>query len=285
MKRILLPTDFSDNAFNAIKYAVQLFQNQKVDFFLLNTFTPMSYNAAYLTETPIINTLEDSFCMNSIKKLEEIEEKIIKEFANPKHTFVKKAKLNFLVSGITEAIEENQIDLVIMGTKGATGAKEILVGTQTMHTIKKVKCPVIAVPAEYKCQEPKNILFPTDFNVNKNNSHLHIIKELCSFYDSKLYMLNAYYGEPLNYEQEETRMFLDDFFENLVHSFPVADGMDAIEAIEDFEKEHVVDLLIMIHNKHSFFENLLFKPVINQIIYHTEIPFMVFPSEERMKSS
>ncbi|NNJ82520.1 MAG: universal stress protein, partial [Flavobacteriaceae bacterium] len=57
---------------------------------------------------------------------------------------------------------------------------------------------------------------------------------------------------------------------------------DVQGAIEKFQVKHKINLLVMIHNRHNFFENLLFKPVINEIAYHTNIPFLVIPSEERM---
>ncbi|MBQ0740388.1 universal stress protein, partial [Aquimarina celericrescens] len=55
--------------------------------------------------------------------------------------------------------------------------------------------------------------------------------------------------------------------------------MDVLEAVEDFQKQHKINLLVMIHNKHSFFENLLFTPVINKVAYHTNIPFLVIPED------
>ena len=51
MKKILLPTDFSDNAWNAIVYALKLYKNQKCKFVLLNTYTPMIYNIDYMEIT------------------------------------------------------------------------------------------------------------------------------------------------------------------------------------------------------------------------------------------
>ncbi|OED39971.1 universal stress protein, UspA family [Flavobacteriaceae bacterium (ex Bugula neritina AB1)] len=285
MKKILLPTDFSDNAFNAIRYAVQFFKNKECTFYLLNTFTPASYNAGYLIETSMPYGLEDVAMMNSKKELTKIEEKIKIEFNNPKHRFEKISAFNMLVSEIKEIVNTQDIDLIVMGTKGATGAKEIFIGTHTMYTIKKVKCPVLAIPSGFDYEEPKEILFPTDYYLNDKNEFLPLIKDICNQYSSRLNILNAYYGIPLDKYQEETKNFLDTYFKDNSHIFHIADGMDVIEGIEDFQKTHIINLLVMVHNKHSFFENLLFKPVVNEIVYHANIPFLVLPSKERMKSS
>ncbi len=282
MKRILLPTDFSENAYNAIRYAMHFFKQDHTTFYLLNTFTPVSYNVGYLVETPMPYGLEDVALMNSKREIEATEERIKKEFNNPKHEFVRLSAFNTLIGEVKEVIDKYNIDLLVMGTKGATGAKEVFIGTHTMYTIKKVKCPVMAVPSGFDYEEPKDILFPTDYNLSTNNPFLPFVKEICDKHVCRLNILNAYYGVPLNDKQEKVKNFLDEYFKGNAHVFHMAEGVDVLEAVEDFQKKYKINLLIMIHNKHSFFENLLFKPVINQIAYHTNIPFLVIPSEKKM---
>ncbi|MEW7279789.1 universal stress protein [Aquimarina sp. 2201CG1-2-11] len=284
MKRILLPTDFSDNAYNAIRYAMQFFKDEETIFYLLNTFTPASYHAEYLIENPTVYGLEDVALANSNKGLERIEIKLKKEFANQKHEFVRLSAFNTLIGEIKEVVDTYKIDLIVMGTKGATGAKEIFIGTHTMYTIKKVKCPVIAVPSGYQYQTPNDILFTTDYNFNPKNPFIPLLREVCGKHHSKLHVLNAYAGVLLHEKQEKTKMFLDKYLEKNTHVFHIAEDVDVLEAVEGFLAKHTINLLIMIHNKHSFFENLLFTPVINKITYHTNIPFLVIPSEKRIQS-
>ncbi|PKV48285.1 nucleotide-binding universal stress UspA family protein [Aquimarina sp. MAR_2010_214] len=283
MKRILLPTDFSDNAFNAIKYALNLFRDEEATFYLLNTFTPVSYHTGYLIENPAPYGMEDIAMINSKRDVEQTEEKIKEEFDNPKHSFVRLSTFNTLIGEIKEVVEKYNIDLIVMGTKGATGAKEVFIGTHTMYTIKKVNCPVIAVPSGFTFEEPKDVLFPTDYNLSVDNKYLPFVKEICDKYICRLNILNAYYGVALDSEQQKTKERLDEYFKDNAHIFHIAEGMDVLDAVEDFQKKYTINLLVMIHNKHSFFENLLFKPVINQIAYHTNIPFLVIPSEKKMQ--
>ena len=56
--------------------------------------------------------------------------------------------------------------------------------------------------------------------------------------------------------------------------------MDVLEAIDDFLSRHKVDLLVLVHNKHNFFENLLFTPVVSKIVHHTTTPFMILPPQK-----
>ena len=284
MKRILLPTDFSENAFNAIKYAVQLFAEDECTFYLLNTYTPVASNVGMLVNSYSALQLEEITRANSEHGLDLIEEKLRKEYSNAKHSFKKITAFNLLVSEIVACVKEYEIDLIVMGTQGATGAKEIFLGTHTMFTIKKVKCPVIAVPSGFKFEAPKEILFATDYRFYTSNKYLSLLKELCIANKSKLNILNAYFNLPLEERQIKTKDYIDGFFKDISHLFHIAEESDIPEAVTKFQETRKINLLVMIHNKHSFFENLLFKPVINEMVYHTNVPFLVIPSTKRMQS-
>lgn len=284
MKRIILPTDFSENAYNAIRYAINLFKNEPCTFYLLNTYTPSSYYVGVnLMSSYATLELEQIVVKNSKEGLDALEERIAQDFRDSNHIFMKISSFNLLHLEINELIAAHAIDLVIMGTKGATGAQEILIGTETMHTIKRVQCPVIAVPDNFDYEEPKEILFATDFKFDASNRFLPKLKELTNKHGSRLRILNAYYGDSFTDYQQKNKDFLDTYFDDTEHVFHTADHVDVIGAIEEFQKKHKINFLAMIHNKHTFFENLLFKPVINQLAFHIKVPFMVIPSEKRIK--
>ena len=285
MKRILLPTDFSKNAYNAIRYALRLYQDQPCAFYLLNTYTPATYiEGATLTSGYTALQLEQMAATNSKMGLDKTEDRIRKEFHNPKHVIKKISSFNMLVSEINSVVTSLGMDLIVMGTKGATGAKEVFIGTQTMYTIKKVKCPVIAVPENFEYTDPKELLFVTDFKCNPDNRFLHDLKDIADDHNARVNFLNVHYHEDLSEEQELTKDYMDRYFGTTSHVFHTFQDVDIEEAIDTFQKEHRINLLSMIHNKHSFFENLLFKPVINQIAFHTSVPFLVIPSEQRINS-
>jgi nucleotide-binding universal stress UspA family protein len=283
MKNILLPTDFSDNAYNAIEYAVQLFKNEDCTFHLLNTYTPISYSMATLGSGFDTMMMAEVTRNNSENGLLEIEKKLKEKFNNPKHTFQRQSSFNLLVNEIETLIETRNIDLIVMGTKGATGAQEIFLGTNTVFTIKKAKCAVIAVPQGYIYKEPKDVLFPTDFKFAIENKYLTILRAICEEHKSVFRVLNVYLGRPLEAAQQNTKEKLEGFFEHIPYIFHEEENMDITDAVEEFQIKHKIDFLVMIKNKHSIFENLLFKPVVNQMVYHTNVPFMVIPSMELLK--
>lgn len=283
MKNILLPTDFSKNALNAIEYAVQLFKNDNCTFHLLHTYTPMAYNSATLADGYSTMLIEEATRKNSENALAEIEDQLKQKFNNPKHIFEKRSAFNLLTNEIEAIVKERTIDLIIMGTKGATGAQEVFLGTNTMYTIKKSKCAVVAVPEGFTYTDPKDVLFPTDFKFSIENKFLPLLKSICTSHKSRLSILNIYLGKPLESSQMETKDKLEEFFRNNTYLFQEMENIDIAEAVEQFQIKHKIDFLIMIQNKHSFFENLIFKPVVTQMVYHTNVPFMVIPSMELLK--
>jgi nucleotide-binding universal stress UspA family protein len=278
MKKILLPTDFSDNAYNAIKYAIDLFENDDCIFYLLNTYTPVLYDTEYILYSPSPLSLNEIYRNKSLKGLEKVKRKIKKDFPNSKHEWELVSSFNMLSDEIKEQVEEKKIDLVVMGTQGATGAKMILFGTHTVHAIKKTNCPLLAIPSGFKFKSLENILFPTDYNLNFTTEHLKFLREISKNHASTIHVVNVYFGIPPEANQLKSKKLLEDYFKNIPQNFYSIEKSSVSEGIQDFQKKIPVDLLAMISNKHSFFENLLFRPVINEIGFQVKIPFLVIPS-------
>ncbi len=277
MKKIILPTDFSENAYNAIIYALQLFNDEECTFYLLNTYTPVLYDSEYMYYNPTVS-IDEVYKSNSKKGLEKLQKRVTKEFNNPKHHFERLSVFNFLTDEINEQIEEKDIDLVVMGTKGASGSKEILFGSQTVHTIKKAKCPVLAIPSEYDFKPLKSLLLPSDLSIGFKENQLKILKNIAFKNKAILHILHVMQDEELTEIQKEGQKTLAEYFKNVSVSFHFVEGDDIQKAITEFQKENNIEMLSMINNKHSFFENLFFKPVIHKIGFHVKVPFLVAPS-------
>src|SRR5690606_37906686 len=122
MKNILLPTDFSPNARNAAAYALQFFRQVPCTFHLLHVIPVPSKNlgSTYLTTSPEIQAKFNEMLewLNSIK-------------TNPQHHFTITFKANFLIEAVRSQVLEKNIDLILMGTKGATNKEGLVVGRNT----------------------------------------------------------------------------------------------------------------------------------------------------------
>lgn len=279
MKNILLPTDFSENSWNAIKYALNFFKDEVCDFYLLNTYTPVVYELEFSPFGSIQPGIMDTMKESSEKGLEKMHEKIEKEFKNPKHTFAQISSYNALVDEIKELYESNNIDFIVMGTKGAKGAQEILFGSNTVHVFKNARCPVLAIPSKFSFETPHEILFPSDYGVDFQEEHLKPILDIAMSYHSRINIINVTDGYDLTEGQKQNKKKLDTYFKSVAHLFHSAFSHDVAEAIDQFQLKTRINLLVMINNKHSFFEKLFFKSTINQIGFHLNVPFLVIPSK------
>ena len=280
MKKILLPTDFSENAYNAAKYAVQLFSKDECTFYLLNTYTPVLYDNEYLVYSSTQPTLTEIYRNKSLQGLERVLRRIKRNFKNENHHFEKISSFNLLNDEIKELVTEKEIDLIVMGTKGATGAEEILFGTHTVHAIKKTRCPLLSVPSHYEYKEPKEILFPTDYEAEILKL-LEPLKGIAENHSSTIHILHVYFGVSLNATQTSRKKALGRGLKGIGHHFYSVTEKSVTRAIYDFQEENEIDMLVMVNNKHSFFENLLFTPVVDEIGFNVKVPFLVIPSRKK----
>ncbi|HAF77411.1 MAG TPA: universal stress protein [Maribacter sp.] len=276
MTRILLPTDFSENALTAIRYALTLYKDLKCTFFLLNSYMPPVYHTEYLMGSPAQIGLGDIVQQNSQDNLEALKNTLEKEFNNPLHTFITHSALNVLSSEITRTVEAEKIDIIVMGTQGASGAKEILLGTNTVHVIKNAKCPVLVIPSSFEYEAPEQILFPNDFEVWLDKKSLEQLLKITHSHISQVNVMHVYTGDELNPIQEKNKEQLAKVLSEsgFFHEVP---SNEVIAAINEFQIKQKINLLVMIQNKHTFFERLFIEPVIKKIGFHVTVPFLVIP--------
>lgn len=280
MKQILLPTDFSENSWNAISYAIQLYKDEECIFHILNAYTPVIYHVEYVLGSPAKFGLGDAIRETSQGNLDNLVSKIINEFGeNVKHKFETYSRFDTLMSGIKEFVDIYEVDLIVMGTKGATGAQEVLFGSNTVHVFKNIKCPVLAIPSDFSFEAPHEILFPTDLKAIYKHSNLKILKDIALSNNSRVNLMHVLSGYDLTDKQERSKNKLESIFKNSAYLFHNVKTMNIVEAINAFQVKHKINLLVMINNKHSFFENLFFKNTINQIGFHLNVPFLVMPSK------
>lgn len=277
MKTIILPTDFSKNAYNAVTYALELFKDEKCRFYLVNTYTPAIYESEYILHSPGQIGLGDIYQSRSEENLTDLKKKLERRFKNPKHKFITHSVFNLLVDEVVDLAEREEVDMIIMGTQGATGAKEIFLGSHTVHVIKKAPCPVLAIPAGYSYEEPRAILFPTDYEVNYRHTELSVLLDLAKMFKSSVHVLHVSTGLELTDKQEKNKARLAEMLSKFKHEFHDIPNQEIIDGINGFKAKAKVDLLAMVQNKHTFLERLFIEPVIKKIGFHVTIPFLVLP--------
>ncbi|MBU2920533.1 universal stress protein [Winogradskyella psychrotolerans] len=275
MKQILLPTDFSDNSWSAIVYALKLYANETCAFYFLHSWSFLeSTSRTYITSTYV-----DQLKEKSIKELNELKGRVEVVNKNPNHAFQVIHTSEVLQDAIETAIKKYNIDMIIMGTKGATGAKEFFFGSNTVNTIQKIKqCPILIIPDGLDFVEPKQITFPTDFKRFYGDEILELI-QLSSLYDSQIRVLHINKEDKLTDLQIDNMGVLKKYLKNNEYSFHwMPDYAKKSETIHDFIEELEINILVMIKYEHNIIENIINEPVIKKLGFQVTIPFLVIPS-------
>ena len=276
MFHILVPTDFSKNAWNALKYGLRLFENLNCTFYLLHVNPIPTYSGAGTSVKGFSKMAKESVLRESKESLDQLLLRIEKISANAKHSFVTIALYDFFVDSIKREVETKKMDLIIMGTKGSSGLKEVTVGSNTGDVITKVKCPLLAVPENAEFKKPKEICFPTDYYLRYDLKVLNTLIEMSRMHKSVLRVLHiSKKGEELSEEQLKNKDFLNDYLQDVEHSFHSLTGTDLETAVQCFIESRDIDMIAMVAKNLNFFQRILFRPKVEQISYHTDIPFLV----------
>lgn len=282
MKNILLATDFSNNAYSALFYATQLLQSRACTFFILNVFNELTPLEGKKSKLFGGKKLLDQLEVASKEKLTSTFHKIMLDNANPQHQFKTISKKGNLVKIINKTIDDHNIDLVVMGSKGNTGAKEIFMGSNTVQVAKALTtCPILAVPKQIDYKVPQEIAFMTDFKKGCDKESLEPLLFLNSIFGAFVRVMHITEEEILSLEQESNRKLMSECLKDFDHSFHwVQDFTDKALAIDYFVEKYNIDLFAMIHHKHSFLERLIREPVLKDVSIYADIPFLILPFQE-----
>lgn len=282
MKNILLPTDFSDNAWNAIFTALKMYENEDCKFFLLNAFEPKFTNLLGNKSKERLGVIYDSLSKNSELQLDKSLEYLKKNHSRSNYTVEKISISNGIENAINQLVAEKDLDLIVMGTKGATGAKEIFMGSNTVKVIKKVRrCPIMVVPNEYDFKTLKSVVFPTDFTHSYDKNELKPLIDLVILWEAEIKVLQVAQEYILDDRQKQNKELLSKRFAKVTHSFNTVEMWNNVaEATNKFAIQNNVALIGLIHYRHTFMEKLTREPVIRKIAFHSKIPVMVLPDFE-----
>lgn len=281
MRKILIPTDFSENAINAIKYATELFKHGPTEIYILHAFADEVYDDKARLANAIFEELKASSAEKSKMALEKLKQEVLRFSPNPKHNIHLLSEFGLLVDSVNDWVEKENMDVVVMGTKGKTADKNLTFGSNTLQVIKYVKCPVLAIPANYDDVHPKNILFSTDFLLPYKPRELKLLANISKFFAAKIHFLYVSKFPALSLRQKDNKAFLEAFFQENQTSFHQESGKEITRTINTFIIENPIDMLVMINTRHSYLENILYQSTIEKIGLHIDIPFLVLQNLPR----
>ena len=269
MKKILIPTDFSANAQKAADYAICL-HGKDAHYTLVN-----SYEIPHSGATMLVS-IADIMEKDSLTLLQEERNRLIKIFPELEEKLEIKAKMG--APNVAVKKEAENTDIVIMGTQGASGLKEVFVGSVASNVLSEVKCPVIAVPEDAKLAPPRKILFAADDKCLTKGELPDELVELANRFDAEVLVLNVVPKGEISHvgNNPETPRETVGVFENVKHSIHFVEDEDVNHGIVTFLADSNVDMLAMITRKVDLFSRLFGTSNTKSMIMHTNVPLVAF---------
>lgn len=275
MKNILLLTDFSENSLNAMRYALKLFKDDICNFFVLH----VEISTTYISDDLIVasnQSVYESLVKKSKHKLAKVVTKLESEFKNEKFHFNILVDHDVFIDAIKQTVNAKQIDLVVMGTNGVTGAKEVVFGSNTINVIRKIDCPTLVIPQDFTFRKPNEILLPLDvFDATSGTAFEHAIEFIKQF-SKKLHLLrvipNAVDSGVALKDTNQINYFLkpDEYEYHVVSDVPMAN------VVNSYEQTHNIDLIVLLVQGESLFERFFVGSPTTQISNKISVPLLVF---------
>lgn len=269
MRRILVPTDFSEQAENAMKVAIQLADKYEGEIFVLHSMNmPMHLN------TPGGALPESLYYI-------QLAEKRFKDFREK--PFLKNVKFtetighNEIYEDVAEATQANDIDLVVMGSHGANGFKEMFIGSNTEKVVRTSKIPVLVIKNNHSIFTIENFVFATDFS-EECKAPFKEAKKFADTVDAKLHLL--FVNTPNDFKtSKEARGIMERFvtgmgLENYTLNIYNANSVE--KGILEYASENNIQLVgVSTHGRQGlshFFNGSISEDLVN----HANMPVITF---------
>ena len=264
MKTVLFPTDFSKNAQHAMVYAVAIAKALKARIIAVNAFDlPYSQN---VMSTSLLDIMRET----SEKGLAEVA----KTLKTTGLEFETRSLMGNPIRVIKELTKFYKNCMVVLGTKGASGIEEILIGSNAASILHSVQVPVLAIPKKAGFRGIKKIVYASDFRSKKNDFALERLGILACALGSEVLVLHIQKeGEdPVEPQREKFKKYLC----NCTFNFHIVKSTvkDTEKAILEFAEKKDADIVALLSRKHGFLEGLFYTSVTSKVAFHTRLPFL-----------
>ncbi len=271
MNKILVPTDFSEPSKVAVFYAANLAKSLDATITLLavvnlNTATHNVINKQHLLDAMIEGAQDDA-----AQLISEINANVSGEIS-----------IDFKwITGfpiheqIEQFVQDHDMDMIVMGTKGATGLKKVLIGSNAAAVIDNSSVPVIAVPDSAAYENIKKIVYATD--LNNVEEEIKTIAMFASLFDAAIKVLHVRPTDSVHKLDENE--IITDLKKQAKYDqidFSITHGDHIAEAVEKFTTEQHADLLVMFTHKLDFYEKLFGRGVTRELAFHGQVPLLTF---------
>jgi len=263
LKSILFPTDFSEYSRTAMHFALDLADRASARVVLLN-----SYELPY-SDTVMTTSLIDIMRKNSEEQLAELKKEL--EGTYPNLDIETRSSLNNTIRAIKNTANKYEVDLIVMGTKGASGLQEVLIGSNTTTVLNNSDVPVLAIPEKSSVKAIKKIVYAADFQKPEDKDRLRFLCDIAKLINAEILILHFQKADNMT---GINRGVIEEVFGDLPHSYHVEPEQDIEQGIHNFVEAKHADMVVMMKRKYGFIERLFHKSQTSNFAYHTTTPFL-----------
>jgi nucleotide-binding universal stress UspA family protein len=259
-KRILIPTDFSKNAWNAITYAADLYRRETVEFYLLHAYRK---SRSSIAQEQADKGLQKTLAHLEIRRV------------HPQHTYHVMALDSLPLDAIKQIVELKDIDLVVMGTKGETDDINVFYGSNTLDAMERVRnCPVFAIPGGIIYQDPNEIVFPTSYKTHYKKRELKYLFEISRITNAPIRILHIQSEKKLSALKQNNKELLEECLDGAEYSFHWLEDVSVQEGLFNFVSQRNSGMIAFINKKHQLFGSIFSNPLVKQLSMYTKVPVL-----------
>jgi nucleotide-binding universal stress UspA family protein len=277
MKKILLLTDFSDNSINAMNYALQLFQHEFCDFFVLNVQSSLSYASDDLMASSPGESLYEVLIAENKQRLTSIVEGLKLNANERLHRFKSIVDYDLFIDAIKQTIEKENIDFVVMGTNGASNLREAIMGSNALKVLRHIDCNTLVIPEGYQYKKPERLLLALDVDDYADHKTVVDIIELIQKLDANINVVRIVSTN----ENIQSKIQLDkDLLLELINenkfTYRTVSNIPLSHVLVDEELAQDAHIITLVGQFKGFFNRLFSDASKTKISKNMILPLMIF---------
>ena len=263
VKKFLVPTDFSENAENALRVAIELAEKVNGEILLLHAYKLIQRAGTFIGVEEMMR--EDA--EKDMAKLLERYQDVALQGIQLKSQVIK----GDIESVVARICQQSGLDLVVMGTQGASGLKEVFFGSVTNNVVRKTRVPVLAIPSECAFKPFIQLTLAIDGQGVHDVETYRPLLEIGRIFGSNLNIIHvSEEGEKIHPKPE-----VMDYLKELSPKVDAIQSDNISEAITLFTKENSSDLLCLVKRDRGFINSLFHVSQTERNVFYTDIPLLI----------
>lgn len=279
MKHILVPCDFSEQAINAFRVALDVAHQSGGTIHVVNVVElPVLHDTVLMPVLSFEESLLNELRENASKQFEKIQQ----TYAGEGVKIVSSIEFGATSMMLLDYVADNEIDLVVMGTKGASGMKELLIGSNAEKIVRHAPCPVMVIRKYVPMKSIKKIVFPNSLEQDGEDLVMHV-KALQDFFKASLHVV--WINTPNNFVSDSiTQKRLHDFASRyMLKDFTINVYNDRFEENGIINFTHFIgaDMIVMGTHGRKGISHVLNGSVTEDVVNHVDCPIWTYTIKKK----